>query len=508
MALTIHGYRLAKSDVPNLHHLKGILTVKPYIPSVFVKPQFVQRYAVYKESEEFIYLPKHYGIENYGVPKNSFRDVSPTEDKYWEFAGQIRPIQQPVVDSFLKPEPHDGILSLQTGGGKTVCGLYIASQLKLPTLVLVHSGFLKDQWVERIKAFLPKARVGIWNEDTTVDTFLQDFVIRIDGEVVKYKAPDTPNFKLLKNLKKEEIASLSEIMGVDSTLESIVSNIVNYTSQHDITVGMLQGIMREDASFASFKKTGLVIVDECHHIATEAFVKVIPKVTSKYMLGLSATLERKDRLMHVIHWCLGPLLYQSNTADKVDEKVRVEVFEFEPEDPKFNDIIYNNAGVMFSSLMVNKVTEYEPRNKLLVELMKDVYEEKDRQILVLSDRVEHTKKLFEMLPPEIQAESGILARGMKPAVRDEFCKSKRILISTYQLVKEGFDVASLNTLLIATPRPDVDQIVGRILRVEKSKRTVHPLILDVVDPAFRRQFQERLSLYKKRSYDVQKILMD
>jgi superfamily II DNA or RNA helicase len=212
--------------------------------------------------------------------------------------------------------------------------------------------------------------------------------------------------------------------------------------------------------------------------------------------------------MHVIHWCLGPLLYQSNTADKVDEKVRVEVFEFEPADPKFNDIIYNNAGVMFSSLMVNKVTEYEPRNKLLVELMKDVYEEKDRQILVLSDRVEHTKKLFEMLPPEIQAESGILARGMKPAVRDEFCKSKRILISTYQLVKEGFDVASLNTLLIATPRPDVDQIVGRILRVEKCKRTVHPLILDVVDPAFRRQFQERLSLYKKRSYDVQKILMD
>jgi superfamily II DNA or RNA helicase len=448
MALTIHGYRLAKSEVPNLHHLKGILTVKPYIPSVFVKPQFVQRYAVYKESEEFIYLPKHYGIENYGAPKTSFRDVSPTQDKYWEFAGQIRPIQQPVVDSFLKPEPHDGILSLQTGGGKTVCGLYIASQLKLPTLVLVHSGFLKDQWVERIKAFLPNARIGT-----------------VQGDVMDIE-------------------------------------------DKDIVVGMLQSIALKEHSPNTFKRFGLVIVDECHHIASEAFSQAIPKLTSKYMLGLSATLERKDRLMHVIHWCLGPLLYQSNTADKVDEKVRVEVFEFEPEDPKFNDIIYNNAGVMFSSLMVNKVTEYEPRNKLLVELMKDVYEEKDRQILVLSDRVEHTKKLFEMLPPEIQAESGILARGMKPAVRDEFCKSKRILISTYQLVKEGFDVASLNTLLIATPRPDVDQIVGRILRVEKSKRTVHPLILDVVDPAFRRQFQERLSLYKKRSYDVQKILMD
>ena len=66
------------------------------------------------------------------------------------------------------------------------------------------------------------------------------------------------------------------------------------------------------------------------------------------------------------------------------------------------------------------------------------------------------------------------------------------------MCKEGFDVATLNTLLIATPRPDVDQIVGRILRVEKSQRKVHPLILDIVDPQFKRQFQERMGLYKKR----------
>ena len=51
MALTIQGYRIAKSDVPNLKHLKGLLTVRPYIPSVFVKPQFVTKYPVFKESE-------------------------------------------------------------------------------------------------------------------------------------------------------------------------------------------------------------------------------------------------------------------------------------------------------------------------------------------------------------------------------------------------------------------------------------------------------------------------
>ncbi len=64
---------------------------------------------------------------------------------------------------------------------------------------------------------------------------------------------------------------------------------------------------------------------------------------------------------------------------------------------------------------------------------------------------------------------------------------------------------TLNTLVMATPRPDVDQIVGRILRVEKSARTVSPLIVDVVDPQFRRQFQQRNALYKARSYSVKKM---
>jgi superfamily II DNA or RNA helicase len=61
---------------------------------------------------------------------------------------------------------------------------------------------------------------------------------------------------------------------------------------------------------------------------------------------------------------------------------------------------------------------------------------------------------------------------------------------------------------MATPRPDIEQIVGRILRVEKTKRTVAPLVIDIVDSTFRRQFQERLSLYKKRFYHVEKVVMN
>jgi superfamily II DNA or RNA helicase len=439
--LTLQGYRIPKKDLLNEQHIKGLLSVKPYIPSVFVNPRFVKRFEVFRENEQYVYVPKHFGIERFGSCTG--RDVTPTPDKFWEFSGLIRESQLPVVNSFMLPEPHDGILSLQTGGGKTVCALYIASQLKLPTLVLVQSGFLKDQWVERINEFLPRARVGT-----------------VQGEIM-------------------------EVEGMD------------------IVVGMLQTIALKELPPKLFERFGLVIVDECHHIASEAFSQAAPKLTSKYMLGLSATPERKDGLMHVINWFLGPILFSSNSADKVDEKVNVEVYEFDG-DPEHNAVILNHAGVMFSSLMVNKVVENKSRNEMLIKILEDVYDP-DRQILVLTDRVEHTKTLFEMLPPELKEQAGILARGMKPNIRDEFCAKKKILLSTYQLVKEGFDLATLNTLLMATPRPDITQIVGRIMRVEKTKRTTHPLILDVVDVPFRRQFQERLKLYKDRGYKVEKM---
>jgi superfamily II DNA or RNA helicase len=444
--LTIKGYRVPKKDVPNVAHAKALLTVKPYIPSVFVKPQYVTRYPVFVEDAEYLYVPKHYGIQTFGPLKNSEREIKKDVDgSHWMFSGAIRDSQQEVVGSFLSPEPRDGIISLQTGGGKTVCALYIASVLRVPTIVLVHNTFLRDQWTDRIRSFLPRARIG-----------------SVQGDVLDIQ-------------------------------------------DKDVVVAMLQSVSQKDYPPQTFARFGFLIVDECHHIASESFSQAIPKLTCQHTLGLSATPERKDKLMHVINWFLGPILYTSNTQDKVDAKVRVEVYEFEPPDHDYNDIIYNSAGVMFTSLMINKVVDYGPRNRMLSEILQDQAEDPDRQILVLSDRVDHTKTLFDLLPPEVQAQACILGRDVKADQRAEWCASKKILIATYSMCKEGFDVATLNTLVMATPRPDIDQIVGRILRTEKSTRKIHPLIVDVVDPAFRRQFQQRNMLYRQRSYEVQKM---
>jgi superfamily II DNA or RNA helicase len=444
--LTLNGYKVAKAAVP-AEQLRKTLTVKPNVPKVFVSnPNAVPRYKVYKEVEDSLYLPKHFGINTYGEPKETTRNVEPTHESHWSFQGSLRAVQQPVVNSFLQPAPHDGIISLQTGGGKTVCALYIASQLKLPALVIVHNSFLRDQWEERVRMFLPFARIG-----------------RIQGD-------------------------LCEVEG------------------KDVIIAMLQTLSMKDLPIATFKPIGLVIVDECHHIASEVFVQALPKITSKYMLGLSATPQRKDGLMFVAHWFLGPLLYTSDTGDKEDPDIAVEVYEYKNTDPKFNEIIYNTQGVMFTTLMINKLAECEDRTRWLVEILKDVLEESPhRQVLVLTDRVQHAKDLYAALPPALQSSSAILSQAISASKRTEACATCSCLIATYAMCKEGFDVPTLNTLLMATPRPDVDQIVGRILRVEKSARKVHPLILDVVDPQFRRQFQERNGLYKKRSYSVTKM---
>jgi superfamily II DNA or RNA helicase len=442
--LTIHGYQVPK-DARELA-LKKDLTVRPFS---FVNPTSQPKYKVYHEDSKHLYLPKHFGIDRFGLVP-SVRDVPQSPAWNWQFTGSLRPVQLPVVNSFLLPEPHDGILSLHTGGGKTVCALYIASRLRVPTLVVVHNSFLRDQWVDRVKAFLPNARIG-----------------RVQADVC-----DVEN--------------------------------------KDIVIVMLQTLSMKELNVDVFRPIGLVIVDECHHIASEVFVQALPKITSKHMLGLSATPDRKDRLMFAIHWFLGPLLYKSETGDSVDTAVSVEVYEYQNEDPEFNEIVTCRSGpsegMVSVPIMVNKLTACEDRTRWLCKILDDI-SEGGRQILVLSDRVQHCQDILAGLSEELRETACILGTAVKADVRAEYCKTKSILIATYTMCREGFDVPTLNTLLMATPRPDIDQIVGRILRVEKAGRIVHPLIVDIVDPQFRRQFGMRNSLYRKRQYRVTKMAL-
>jgi len=444
--LTRSGYKINKEYLKELEisTLKKQLSVKPYVSPVFVRPQYVKPYLLYKETENFLYVPKHFGSARFGEPELEVTEVSSDN---WNFKGLLRESQIDVVNAYLKPAPHDGLICLHTGGGKTVCALYIAAQLKVRTLIVVHNTFLKDQWVERIKMFLPDVTIG-----------------KVQGEDV-----DTDK---------------------------------------DIVIAMLQSLSMKTYPKDTFKGFGLTIVDECHHIASEVFSQAFQKITSKHMLGLSATPKRNDGLMYVIEWFMGPVLFQSENTDKVDHDIRVEVYEYEPPEiaaVEFNKVLYNNQGVMNVAGMVNKLTDFEPRTQFICDIITDILAETpERQVIVMTDRVQHCKDIVKLLNRE---DACYLAKELKADKRDECCRTKKILVATYHLTKEGFDVPSLNTLVMATPRPDIDQIVGRILRVEKSKRTIQPLIVDIVDSTFRRQFQARNSLYGKREYTIQKMTL-
>jgi superfamily II DNA or RNA helicase len=166
---------------------------------------------------------------------------------------------------------------------------------------------------------------------------------------------------------------------------------------------------------------------------------------------------------------------------------------------------YNEANKRNSYL--KKVARLQKRQFELIKQHKnlihqeigEISNQKSQKELALNEKKEEKSKIeFDKFKKEKSYSK------LKQEEREKLMNTKRILIATYSMCKEGFDLEKLNTLLLATSRPDVDQIVGRILRIEKDKRKVEPLILDIVDPAFRRQFQARLTLYKSRNYIIEK----
>ncbi len=102
--LTLNGYKVMKTDA-NVHveQLRKTLTVKPFIPSVFVaNKNAIPRYKVYREVDDAFYVPKHFGIESFGPIRDTTRDVPQTDAEFWTFNGSIRESQQAVVDSLRR----------------------------------------------------------------------------------------------------------------------------------------------------------------------------------------------------------------------------------------------------------------------------------------------------------------------------------------------------------------------------------------------------------------------
>ena len=440
--LSRQGYKLKKDDLSEqqIQQLKKDLTAKPHMVQGFGPPnQKPVQYPIYLESNSSYYIPRFYGIKTFGQPKkDNLDDGLPINI---EFQGSLRPEQLPIQKLYLDQQG-GGIISLKCGGGKTVLALSIIASLKRKTIVLVHKDFLMTQWRERILQFLPDAKIGKIQQDT------------VDVE------------------------------------------------NKDIVLAMVQSVSVKEYPQEVFDQFGLAVFDECHHLGAEVFFKSMRKVSSKYMLGLSATPKRKDGLQWVFESFIGPIVYM--TKDIVTEGVVVNVVDYHSDNEHYCKECLNYMGKPVLPKMINNICEYWPRTQKILELCKENYDI-GRKVIILSDRRNHLDMMLAWLLKQ-GIPSGLYVGGMKPFDLEQ-SQEKDVILGTFSMAAEGMDIPKLNTIILASPKSDVVQAVGRIMREKANVRKFHPLIIDINDThnnfqTFKRQCQKRITFYKKQKYKI------
>jgi superfamily II DNA or RNA helicase len=338
----------------------------------------------------------------------------------FSFQGKLKPFQQVAVDEMLVKD--FGTLSSATGSGKTIMALYMVARRRQPALIVVHTKDLAAQWTQRIEAFLGIAaeKVGLIG----------------DGKKVVGK---------------------------------------------EITIALVQSLYKCVEDVAAH--IGFLVVDECHRCPSRTFTEAVTGFDAKYMLGLSATPWRRDKLSKLIFWHLGDVHHE------VDKNQLVEAGDVLPA-----EIIIRNTNfkpyydpVNEYSKMLSELTADTERNVLIAS---DVACETGRKAgicLVLSDRKAHCENIRALLKYRFKIDSELLTGDLNMDERRNVIERLNqseadVVIATGQLVGEGFDCPNLSTLFLATPirfSGRVIQYLGRVLRPAPGKTMAR--VFDYVD---------------------------
>lgn len=451
------GYSIKKLNLSNnlITNIKKELTIKPFNINSY---NDVSSYPIYLESDNKLYVPRFWGINYFGIP-NSIK-IQNGKNINLKFVGKLRkePVdQEEIVSTFLKNinfdinksvEENDkinngnscGLIELKTGGGKTVLGLKILSLISKKTIIFVHKTFLKDQWIERIQQFLPDARIGT----------IQGPIIDIEDK--------------------------------------------------DIVIAMIQSISMKDYQTSLFNDFGFSLYDEVHHLSSEVFSNCLKKCNTLYSLGLSATMERKDGLTYVFKLYLGNICdIKYNIKDDKDNVLVKAIDYVVKDDEDFITTEIDFKGNPKYSTMISKISNYSYRNDFIVNVIINEFSlNMNQQLMVLCHNRSMLTYLFNRLK-ETHLSVGYYVGGMKKEDLKE-SESKKIILATYQMAAEALDIKSLTSLLLGTPKTDIVQAVGRILREKHS----NPLIIDIIDShqCFQNQFIKRKAFYNKRDYKI------
>jgi superfamily II DNA or RNA helicase len=343
-----------------------------------------------------------------------------------------------LSEVFSYPGITSGCLALHTGFGKTVLALHLIKHFGVRCLWLSHTNQLLTQLQERAQSFLN--------------------------------------------------------VHVDDLFENPDSNA-------PIITCTIQSLLRRDLPQQTLDSFGLLIIDEVHHMSAPSFSQAFHKIGGiPITIGLSATLERKDGLESVFQYAIGKILsvriLQVTTVPKV--LVVQNCWNI--------DITLNRAGDPLFAQAITDLSRLPEYNDVILRTIRDIFEEEpQRRLLVLTDRKEHILLLDSLLHSNTTFDVGAIHGNVKDADIHNVLHAnppKQIILATYGLASEGFDCPGLNAVMMATPRNDIRQSVGRILGERVT--SVQPLIIDIRNTMglFYNQGRERIKYYKDSGFDV------
>ena len=445
--LTHKGYSIRKSFLSEKQ-------IKMIIDNCNVEPKVDDRYKVkgeiafkiYRESPERYYLPREWAITKFGDPEaNILSEGLDLSDEHSKFIGSPYDYQKDIINTYLESK-RNGLICVPCGKGKTFMALNIASQLKKRFLIVVDKEFLMNQWKNEISSVMPNLKVGI----------LQAEKRQTDKE------------------------------------------------KYDCTICMIQTLCIQSFPDNFFQEYGFTIFDECHHLGAQHFCKALFKIQTNKLLGLSATPTRVDGLTKVFEMFLGKPLYWEKVREP-DPTVIVKGVNITCQDPDYLRVPYDYKKDIIIARLITYIVECKERNEEIARWIKLLAEDPNRKILVLSARIAHLNEIEKLLPKTISTSYYI--GGMKEEVRESGAIEAKVLLASYSMASEAMNIKSLNSVILASPRTNVEQSTGRILRTRVSERVIQPMIIDIIDPhdPLMNQWRSRKNYYKKCEYSIETV---
>lgn len=378
------------------------------------------------------------------------------------FHGDLR-TQQDLAAHKLLFYDH-GVLSAATAFGKTVVCSYLISERKVNTLILLQNKELLEQWVDELNKFLI-----------------------IDEEPPVYRT------------KSGRVKKRDSVIGILHGSKNTLTGIVD--------VAMVGSIYSKGKFNDFLNSYGLIIMDECHHAASNTAIEVLKKVNARYVYGVSATPKRGDSLEKIIFMLLGPVRHSYTAKERAAEQ-GIAHFVY----PRYTRVIDTNESKNDINRALSLISTSKVRNEMILEDIRLCVQNK-RTPVILTKYKEHAKYLYDNLQNDAEhvfllygdnsdKENAEIRRKMREVPRTESV----ILVATGQKIGEGFDYPRLDTLMLAAPvsfAGRLEQYMGRLNRDYEGKSEV--IVYDYIDSHIRcldNMYAKRLRTYKRIGFNL------